>query len=572
MNPVRPEFRITELEQLADQLVRFAPPARRLEHLANAERLLTEVDGQKRYPYQFVCFRITDYRPESHGDLVLIGDDLEHDLFLLIDGLSRVTPAIPVECMHEPVLTLQEMSQQLNVSTKTLSRWRHRGMPSRRVVQKGRCQIGFLPSVVSRFLSLNQERVERSSKFSLLTDLEREEILRRARRMSRAGCGTLTEVSRRIAKRLGRSPETVRHTIKTFDRDHPEMALFPAVTGPLNVMAKQTIFNSYRRGIPVQALAKKYHRTPTSMYRVIHEVRADRLLAHSIDYIYHPCFDDPSMEVEILGQMPGDEEFEAKRRGMHVPVDVPAELASNYEFPLLNREQEQHLFRKMNFFKHKAALLRRRMLKPGVEPEQIDPIRVRIQDLNEAEMFLREANRLKDLLVSCNMRLVTANAKRHVTPQDNLFELISDGNISLLRAVEKFDYSRGNKFSTYATWAIMKNFARSIPEEKKRKERYVTGQEEVFDMAADTRTDEHECLATAQQAASRVNRLLDSLDPRERQIIRMRAGLDRNSTRSMTLDEIGHELGITKERVRQLHVRSMQKLKSIAKEQHMELP
>jgi len=302
---------------------------------------------------------------------------------------------------------------------------------------------------------------------------------------------------------------------------------------------------------------------------VIHEVRAEQLLARPIDCIYHASFDDPSLEAEILAPMPSEAEFEARRRDMRVPRDVPPELISNYEFPLLNKEQEQHLFRKMNFLKHKAAMLRKRMLKQDGDEPVIDPARVRIQDLREIEALLHEANRVKDLLISCNMRLVTSNAKRHTTPQENLFELISDGNMSLIRAVEKFDYSRGNKFSTYATWAIMKNFARSIPEERKRKERYMTGHEDVFDAAADTRTDEHEIVATAQQAANRVNRLLDTLDPRERQIIRMRAGLENNS-RSMTLDEIGKELGITKERVRQLHVRSMAKLKSLAKEQHLD--
>src|SRR5205085_1240631 len=135
------------------------------------------------------------------------------------------------------------------------------------------------------------------------------------------------------------------------------------------------------------------------MYRVIHEVRADQLLAHRIDYIYHASFDNPSMEADILGPMPGETEFEERRRGMHVPADVPPELASNYEFPLLTREQEQHLFRKMNVLKHKAALLRKRMLKAGADPEQIDPGRVRIQDLNETEVLLREVSRLKELLV-----------------------------------------------------------------------------------------------------------------------------------------------------------------------------
>ena len=64
--------------------------------------------------------------------------------------------------------------------------------------------------------------------------------------------------------------------------------------------------------------------------------------------------------------------------------------------------------------------------------------------------------------------------------------------MSLIRAVEKFDYGRGYKFSTYASWAIMKNFARSIPDEKHRRERYVTGHEEVFEVAPDNRTDEQE--------------------------------------------------------------------------------
>src|SRR5262249_31792932 len=122
----------------------------------------------------------------------------------------------------------------------------------------------------------------------------------------------------------------------------------------------------------------------------------------------------------------------------------------------------------------------------------------------------------------------------------------------------------------YASWAIMKNFARSIPEEKRRRERYVTGHEDVFEAAADTRSSEQECVASQEQTKHRVNRLLEYLDPRERQIIRMRAGLD-NHSEGMTLEEIGQQLGITKERVRQLNVRIMNKLRTIAKEQKMDL-
>src|SRR5205823_3347625 len=192
----------------------------------------------------------------------------------------------------------------------------------------------------------------------------------------------------------------------------------------------------------------------------------------------------------------------------------------------------------------------------------LEPSRARIHDLKDIEDLQDQASAIKDMLVACNMRLVVSIAKRHSAQSENFFELLSDGNVSLIRAVEKFDYSRGNKFSTYASWAIMKNYARSIPEEKTRRERYVTGSEELFEYAPDTRTDEQECLAVAEQASHKVNRLLEYLDPREREIIRMRAGLDSNDT-GMTLEKIGEKLGITKERVRQLNVRAMKKLRTL---------
>ena len=61
------DFKILALKELTDQQVRFAPPARRLEQLSKAEKLLAEVDTARQYPYQFVCFRITDYRPTARA-------------------------------------------------------------------------------------------------------------------------------------------------------------------------------------------------------------------------------------------------------------------------------------------------------------------------------------------------------------------------------------------------------------------------------------------------------------------------------------------------------------------------
>jgi RNA polymerase sigma factor (sigma-70 family) len=555
------------LKELAVQQVRFVPPARRLEQLARAEKLLTEVEPARFYPYQYVCYRITDFRPESYPELLIEGWLLEHDLCVLIEALARTTPAVPVETLSEPVLTLEQISKQLNVSTKTITRWRERGLVGRRVLANGRRQMGFVQSVVDRFLAGNQDRVARSAQFSQLSEAEKEEIIRRASRLSRVQGSTLTEISRRIARRMGRSPETIRYTLKNFDRAHPEQALFPYPTGPLDAQTKQLIYSSYRRGITVDTLAKQFRRKRNSVYRVINEVRAQRLLEQPLEFIYHPSFDDRTREQEILAPMPGVEGYEHRRREMHAPRDIPPELTPCYEWPLLSKEQEQHLFRKMNYLKYRAGQLRGKLT---TATGKIQVSQARIQVLERIEQLQRQANEVKDLLINANMRLVVSITRRHAGQVENFFELLSDGNMSLIRAVEKFDFGRGFKFSTYASWAIMKNFARSIPEEKHRRERYVTGHEDLFEMSPDMRTDEQECLASAEQAAHRVNRLLEYLDPRERQIIRLRAGLD-DGTRGMTLEEIGQHMGITKERVRQLHVRIMKKLRDIAHEQHFDL-
>ena len=234
-------FKNPALKQLTDQQVRFAPPTRRLAQLTRAEALLTEIDPAKNYPYQYVCYRLTDFRPTSYPDLVIEGEDLAHDLCLFMTELARSMPATPVEKMQEPVLTLDQMSKRLNVSTKTINRWRQRGLIGLPILYKGRRQLGFLPSLVEPFLAANQDRIERGGKFSQLSDSEKEDILKRAQRMSRLGAGSLTEVSRSIARRLGRSPETVRYTIKNFDRSNPDRALFPTVTGPLDLETKHMI-------------------------------------------------------------------------------------------------------------------------------------------------------------------------------------------------------------------------------------------------------------------------------------------------------------------------------------------
>ncbi len=191
-------------------------------------------------------------------------------------------------------------------------------------------------------------------------------------------------------------------------------------------------------------------------------------------------------------------------------------------------------------------------------------------DLDVIERLQEEALAVKNQIIRSNLRLVVSIAKRHVGPNNNFFELVSDGNMSLIRAVEKFDYARGNKFSTYASWAIMKNFARTIPEENYRRDRFVTGHEEMFEAAADNRSDEHEQEKAQRVRQDAVKGMLGRLDDRERRIIISRFGI--GGVHEQTLEQLGKELGITKERVRQIESRTQDKLRRIASEEKLDLP
>src|SRR5439155_1985224 len=137
----------------------------------------------------------------------------------------------------------------------------------------GRKRVGFLKSSVDQFVARNEERVRRGARFSQLSDLERSEIVERARRLARAGACP-ADVTKRLAKKMGRSVETIRYTLKQFDQEHPDLAIFPNNTGPLSEEDKKRIYQQYRRGAPVETLAQRYNRTRTSMYRVINGMRA----------------------------------------------------------------------------------------------------------------------------------------------------------------------------------------------------------------------------------------------------------------------------------------------------------
>lgn len=288
------------------------------------------------------------------------------------------------------------------------------------------------------------------------------------------------------------------------------------------------------------------------------ELRARKLLERPLEFIYNPSFEDLKNEAEFVGPAPV-----ARKRTERVraPEGLSSSyLASLYEVPLLTREQEAHYFRKMNYLKFRASQLR----------ERLNPKRASIRRVAQIEEFLRQAEETKDLLIRTNLRLVISVVRNAQRGNSEFFDLVSDGNMSLMRAIEKFDYSRGFKFSTYAVWSLRRNFARSIPSEYQRMERFRTGSDEIFKGSKETRS--------SQFAEERVNKLqhnalegiLNKLQDRERDVITLRFGFG-EGTMPMTLAAVGDQLGVSKERIRQLESRALRKLREIVAEEKLDL-
>ncbi|HUG93171.1 MAG TPA: sigma-70 family RNA polymerase sigma factor [Planctomycetaceae bacterium] len=287
--------------------------------------------------------------------------------------------------------------------------------------------------------------------------------------------------------------------------------------------------------------------------------RARRLTEQSVECVYHKSFADRKAESEILAPAPADV---GANRLMKAPPGLPPYLTSLYQFPLLTREQEAYYFRKMNYLKFRAAGAR----------ERLNVSRPSIRQMDQIEGDLRQAGEIKNLLIRRNLRLVVSIARKFVRDNMNFFEMVSDGNLSLMRAIEKFDYSRGFKFSTYATWAIQRNFARSIPAEHTRQTRFRTGGDEFFQhYHYTTGTSQFEQERTNLRQREALTTILDRLDPRERDIITTRFGLKRG-TEPQTLEQVGSQFGVTKERIRQLEARALRKLREFAEEEKLDIP
>jgi RNA polymerase primary sigma factor len=277
-------------------------------------------------------------------------------------------------------------------------------------------------------------------------------------------------------------------------------------------------------------------------------VRARRLLAVKLSYVTHPSFAGPNAHDAILTSSsefgtPASDPVRESR-------DFDANCSRGDRIP--SREREAHMFRKMNFLKFLAGRIRDRM-----DPDSPLPV-----DLDHLERLQIEALKLKNQIVEANLRLVVSVAKKRVRAGYDLLERISDGTFALMQATDRFDFSRGNRFSTYATWAIFNEFTRYDRRELRRRTRSVSLYMDSL-AAPESESEQYEQDEVQDQRGATIERFLRRLNGREWSIIVKRTGIGGGP--EQTLKQIGRGLGISKERVRQLEQRAYAKLRSFAR-------
>lgn len=221
---------------------------------------------------------------------------------------------------------------------------------------------------------------------------------------------------------------------------------------------------------------------------------------------------------------------------------------------LMKGDEERLMFLRYNFSKRKLQLLQKRIKADGLSKEL-------------AEQFLkwhRRSEHFREYLVRTNLALVLAMAKRTRLGQTDFAEVVSEGNMALLRAVDKFNVERGFKFSTYACRAILKGFSRTAMKASRHRSRFPVEFEPDLEKSdwADRRREiiEEECLDELKVI---VDRNLAELTSVEETVIRRRFNWQEQEQSPLTLEEVGRIIGVTKERVRQIQNKALTKIRQV---------
>ncbi len=300
-------------------------------------------------------------------------------------------------------------------------------------------------------------------------------------------------------------------------------------------------------------------RTVVRPDKAVLDARRAGLFDRTIDFV--PCREFLKADAERLAtERPAAADVPLARDLAETPsgAGLTPYLASLYQTRLLSKEEEQFYFRRMNWLKFRAATARGRL----------DRRRATLRQIDEVEGWLTEAETVKAIIITSNLRLVVSIAKKFVDPTNSFEELVSEGNIALMRAVEKFNFALGNRFSTYATYAIQRHFFRLSQKGRQLRSRFVSD-DDAFKGRAAAEPDGESC--SPQQLGilkELFAKFLGELEPREQQIVVARFGFDGQSPR--TFRELGSSMGVCKERIRQIQTRALDKLRAMAAEARLE--
>jgi len=537
------KFALPELRDLAAELS-YTPASLRQGHLHRLATLIAELDPDRPYTYGHIFHRVTRFHPDANADVLLPGSVLQRDLGLMLRTLTRQTPLVD-GAADDSVLPADEVLSRFRITPRTLRHWTVRGLPVAFYRMKsGRTGWGVKPSALERFMEARRRRASVSA--AKLTEAEKRAILERAALLERNAASSPAAIIRQLSRESGRSPATIRRLLRQqrAQRARRSYRGLPAAQ-------RDALVQGYRNGTPVRELARTFGRSRSTIYRILHEALVEEILALKIHYIPSAEFSAPDAEQICLGEE-GLFTFPPEpAEPVEVPPGLPAYLKELYRIPLLDREEERRLFRKYNYIKYRMALLQEQVRRDGYSATLLE----RFQELRQA------AEQVRRILVRCNLRLVVSVARRHAGPLMSLMELVSEGNLCLMRAAESYDYARRARFATYATWALTKHFARVVPEENYRVRTFVTGDPEVFERVTAAHLDEPDRAEALAHLRSVLRAATRQLSQRERTIIEAHYGTDGRPAR--TLDEIGRFFGLTRERIRQIEVRALGKLRGL---------
>ena len=293
----------------------------------------------------------------------------------------------------------------------------------------------------------------------------------------------------------------------------------------------------------------------------------DFLEANNIDVLR---ITDDDSDDEILLDVDDEDEIEVEKIDLSVPDGVSIEdpvrmyLKEIGKVPLLSAEEEIELAKNMEagaVAKEKIAILKSR--EENATEEELAEIKEEIKNLQKD---LDAGDEAKKRLAEANLRLVVSIAKRYVGRGMLFLDLIQEGNLGLIKAVEKFDYRKGYKFSTYATWWIRQAITRAIADQARTIRIPVHMVETINKLIRVSRhfIQDDNVPVPADAAAftllkEQLEEVLGTLTEREQKVLTLRFGLE--DGRARTLEEVGKEFNVTRERIRQIEAKALRKLR-----------